>query len=105
MVTTTPDAVVVGPLAVDLVEPRATVNGRPVSLRPREHRLLLHLLRNHDRVHPRDALMRDALDGDGGPRTVDVHVARLRKALRDAGRAIVTVQRVGYRFDPERLFG
>ena len=103
MVTMTPSTVVVGPLAVEVERPRATLHGRSVVLRPREHSLLLHLLRNHDRVHPRDAIMRDALDGDGGPRTVDVHVARLRKALRDAGRAIVTVKRVGYRFDPERL--
>lgn len=36
------------------------------------------------------------------PRNVDTHVARLRKKLGDAGRAVVTVWAHGYRFDPER---
>jgi DNA-binding response OmpR family regulator len=36
-------------------------------------------------------------------RTVDVHVARLRKKLGDAASAILTVWGIGYRFDPPDL--
>lgn len=78
--------------------------GRSIELRPMEFRLLVHLAMHPERVHTRASLLEEVWrsGGDTG-RTVDVHIARLRRALDGAGRAIVTVRRVGYRFDPSRL--
>jgi DNA-binding response OmpR family regulator len=68
-------------------------------------------MRNPARVLSRDELI-DALHGDHDPgiidRTVDVHVGRLRRKLRDpAGkpRFVDTVRSMGYRFSApvERL--
>ena len=39
-------------------------------------------------------------DGDTSERTLDSHVARIRKKLGNAGSALVTVWGIGYRFDP-----
>jgi DNA-binding response OmpR family regulator len=79
--------------------------GREVPLRPMEYRLLVHLAANPGRVHTRSSLLREVWGAHeaGTRRTVDVHVARLRRALAAAGRALVTVRRVGYRLDASAL--
>jgi DNA-binding response OmpR family regulator len=70
--------------------------GAPVDLTRREFDLLLHLARHPRQVFTRSQLLRavwgDALSGD---RTVDVHVARLRRKL--AVPLLETVRGVGYR--------
>ena len=73
--------------------------GRRVDLTRREFDLLLHLARHPRQVFTRAQLLRailgDALSGD---RTVDVHVARLRRKL--AMPLLETVRGVGYRLSP-----
>jgi two-component system phosphate regulon response regulator PhoB len=79
---------------------------RLIELGPTEFRLLEFLMQNPGRVYSREQL----LDGVWGrdiyidERTVDVHVGRLRKQLKDAGAAdlIRTVRGAGYALD-ERL--
>ena len=70
--------------------------GAPVDLTRREFDLLLHLAKHPRQVFTRSQLLRavwgDALSGD---RTVDVHVARLRRKL--AVPLLETVRGVGYR--------
>ena len=72
---------------MDLASHRVRRNGRDVHLGPTEFRLLRHLLEHQGRVFTREQLL-DAVWGHDvyvEPRTVDVHIRRLRKALNSAG--------------------
>ncbi len=89
-----------GPLEIDLYRVEARLGGRPVDLTPGEFRLLAHLARTPGRAVSRGELYEAALpDGEGYDRAVDVHVANLRRKLRDAGapELVETVRGVGYR--------
>ncbi|MFE2298951.1 winged helix-turn-helix domain-containing protein [Streptomyces sp. NPDC059445] len=88
---------------VDTVQRTAEVDGRVLDLTYLEFELLSHLVRHPHRVHTRDQLVSTVWGyghvGDG--RTVDVHVARLRRKLGAQHRqAIQTVRRVGYKYTP-----
>jgi DNA-binding response OmpR family regulator len=88
----------VGELQIDLPERSATFAGSPLALRTLEFELLAELARQAGRVVTRDRLL-DRVWGvsfAGGTRTVDVHIAQLRKKL---GRpdVIQTVRGSGYR--------
>ncbi|WP_328668694.1 winged helix-turn-helix domain-containing protein [Streptomyces sp. NBC_00328] len=88
---------------VDAVQRTAEVDGRVLDLTYLEFELLAHLVRHPHRVHTRDQLVSTVWGyghvGDG--RTVDVHVARLRRKLGTQHRqAIQTVRRVGYKYTP-----
>jgi DNA-binding response OmpR family regulator len=88
----------VGELRVDLRTRSATFAGSPLTLRTLEFELLAELARNAGNVVTRDRLLDRVwgLSFAGGTRTVDVHIAQLRKKL---GRPAVihTVRSVGYR--------
>ena len=79
------------------------MKGRPVELTPKEFELVAILAGAPGRVFGREELL-DAVWGRDGfvePRTVDVHLARLRAkftAVRLPAPAIETVRGVGYRF-------
>jgi two-component system, OmpR family, response regulator MtrA len=88
----------VGELRIDLPTRAATFAGSPLALRTLEFELLAELARHAGRVVTRDRLL-DRVWGvsfAGGTRTVDVHIAQLRKKL---GRpdVIQTVRGSGYR--------
>jgi len=88
---------------VDAVRRTAEVDGRPLDLTYLEFELLAHLVAHPHRVHTRDQLVTTVWGyghvGDG--RTVDVHIARLRRKLGAQHRqAIQTVRRVGYKYAP-----
>lgn len=90
-------------LVMDLVAHRVRRGGRNVHLGPTEFRLLRHLLQHPGRVFSREQLL-DAVWGHDvyvEPRTVDVHIRRLRKALNAGGEAdlIRTVRAAGYALD------
>ena len=92
-----------GPVSVDAVRRAAEVDGRPLDLTYLEFELLAHLVAHPHRVHTRDQLVTTVWGyghvGDG--RTVDVHVARLRRKLgAEHRRTIQTVRRVGYKYVP-----
>ncbi|MDH6227279.1 MULTISPECIES: winged helix-turn-helix domain-containing protein [Streptomyces] len=93
-----------GPVRVDTVRRTAEVEGRPLDLTYLEFELLAHLVAHPHRVHTRDQLVATVWGyghvGDG--RTVDVHVARLRRKLGGYRQTIQTVRRVGYRYTPPR---
>ena len=89
-----------GDLVVDLSAHRVIRAGTEVHLGPTEYRLLRHLMEHPARVFSREQLL-DAVWGRDSyvePRTVDVHVRRLRKALNTEGHpdAIRTVRAAGY---------
>ena len=95
------------PIEVGLlrIEPRrreATVGSRRLDLRAREFDLLCALARDPGVVLTRDALLEGVWGTDfpGETRTVDVHVAEVRKKLGADGPPIETVRGHGYRLVP-----
>ena len=89
----------VGNLRIDPRRREAAVGERSLDLRAREFDLLAALAREPGVVLTRDLLLEDVWGTDfpGETRTVDVHVAELRKKLGDDGPVIETVRGVGYR--------
>ncbi|PDS99287.1 transcriptional regulator [Rhizobium sp. S9] len=82
---------------------RVLVRGEPVNLSPIEFRLLSALMDNAGRVLSRAELISIAWPQKAfvEPRTVDVHIGRLRRALKRAlGRDVIrTVPKAGYAID------
>lgn len=99
------ERITAGGISIDKVGHRVIVDGTFVTLAPREYRLLLFLLTHQDRVFSRKQLLVHVWDRDAsvGPRTVDVHVRRLRSVLEPFGYAgyLQTVRGTGYRFSLE----
>jgi two-component system, OmpR family, phosphate regulon response regulator PhoB len=92
-------------LVLDRGRHRVTRGGADIHLGPTEYRLLDFLMQRPGRVFSRERLL-DAVWGANTyveVRTVDVHVGRLRKALRRDGEAdlIRTVRSAGYALDRE----
>jgi len=97
-----------GELTIDRQRFEVTCQGCPVELTPKEFELLATLVGEEGRVYRRDELL-DLIWGQDGfvePRTVDVHVARLRGKFKTGtlpGLGVETVRGVGYRFrEPEK---
>lgn len=88
-----------GDLEIDPARRAATVNGLPVSLRTQEFDLLLTLAGQPERVFTREQLLEKAWGFDfyGQTRTVDVHIAQLRKKIAASRVKIETVTGVGYK--------
>ncbi|MEV5236747.1 winged helix-turn-helix domain-containing protein [Streptomyces pseudogriseolus] len=99
------DAVTVDAVTIDTARRTAEVDGRELDLTYLEFELLAHLVRRPHLVQSREALVAAVWGyhhvGDG--RTVDVHVARLRRKLGAAHRhRIVTVRSIGYKYVPDQ---
>lgn len=95
------DTLTAGPVILDQAAHRVTGHGKPLNLGETEYRLLRFLMRNPDRLYSRAQLL-DHVWGRNAfieERTVDVHVLRLRKALKscDIHNLIDTVRGAGYR--------
>jgi DNA-binding response OmpR family regulator len=101
-----------GDLTLDPGARRCLVGGREVPLRPKELDLLARLAADAGRAVTREALMDDVWDRNwfGSTKTLDVHVAALRRRLAEAAElvdpparvpAIVTLRNHGYRLDVE----
>ena len=92
------DVLVLGDVAIRRSAREVTVAGTPVELRPKEFDLLAYLVQNRGAVLSRDLLLDRVwgLDYAGGTRTVDVHVAQLRRKLRRPD-LIRTVRSAGYK--------
>ncbi|MEZ5832939.1 MAG: phosphate regulon transcriptional regulator PhoB [Dongiaceae bacterium] len=90
-------------LTMDLASHRVRRQGRDVHLGPTEFRLLRYLMEHQGRVFSREQLL-DAVWGRDvyvEPRTVDVHIRRLRKAINgyDEADLVRTVRAAGYALD------
>jgi len=90
-------------LSMDLAAHRVRRSGRDIHLGPTEFRLLRHFLQHPGRVFSREQLL-DLVWGHDvyvEPRTVDVHIRRLRKALNEDEQMdlIRTVRSAGYALD------
>ena len=99
-----PDIIRAGGISVDLEQFTARSGRRVLRLTLTEYNLLVCLLRNAGRALSRRQLL-DAAWGEhyqGGERTVDTHVGRLRKKLGKAGQRIQTLRGRGYKLDATR---
>ncbi len=92
-----------GRFSVDLDHYVATKDGVEISLTPREFRLLDHFISHRGEIVTREELLDTVWGYDTIPftRTVDTHIAKLRKKIEDNPadpRLIATVHRLGYKF-------
>ena len=89
----------VGDVTIDPARHEITVSGRPIALRPREFDLLLSMAEHKGIVLSREQLLDLVWGYDfyGETRTVDVHIAHLRRKLGKSNVEIETVMRVGYK--------
>jgi two-component system phosphate regulon response regulator PhoB len=89
---------VAGPISLDPASCTVAVDGEKIDIGHAEFKLLKFFLAHPDRAFTRSQLLDKVWGGHVviEERTVDVHVLRLRKALKDAERLIKTVRSVGY---------
>ena len=89
-----------GDISVHRKEHTVYLKDREVELKPMEYALLLMFMKHKNIVFTRDQLLKEVWGDEffGETRTVDNHVAALRKKLALSDR-LVTVYRVGYRFE------
>jgi phosphate regulon transcriptional regulator PhoB len=104
----TPPAYQKGGLKIDFATYEVSVRGKPIKLTLKEFELLKFLVQNPNRVLNRDQLLDRVWGGETfvTPRTVDVHIRRLRKAIeKDDSNPqwILTLRGVGYKFDEKAL--
>lgn len=97
--------ITIGALTIDTKGHRVSRAEQEIHLGPTEFRLLEHFMRRPDQVFSREQLL-DAVWGHDvyvEARTVDVHIGRLRKALKmeDRKDPIRTVRSAGYALRPE----
>jgi phosphate regulon transcriptional regulator PhoB len=97
-----------GGLKIDFATYEVFVRGKNVKLTLKEFELLRFLVQNPNRVLSRDQLLDRVWGGETfvTPRTVDVHIRRLRKAIeKDDSKPkwILTLRGVGYKFDEKAL--
>jgi two-component system alkaline phosphatase synthesis response regulator PhoP len=94
-----------GTIVVDFAAREAVKAGLPLSLSAREFNLLEYLIARRRKVISRDELLQHVWGHEGAApltRTVDMHMAKLRQKIEDKPddpRYIVTVHRVGYKFN------
>ena len=91
-------------LVIDLLKRQVTRDGIPVTLQPREFRILEELVREEGKVVTRTMLLERVWNYHFDPQTniVDTHISRLRSKLNEGDKVdlIETIRGVGYRMAP-----
>lgn len=92
-----------GPMAIDFEARTVEIDQKPVELTAVEFDVLAALARRPGMAISRRQLVERALpeEREGGTRTLDVHISRIRKKLGEAGDLIETVWGIGYRLAEE----
>jgi len=95
----------VGDLELDDKKHKVLINGKSISLTSKEYDLLKTLFVADGRVLTREFLLETVWGYEQSinieTRTVDIHIAQLRKKLTPESKRIATIKNVGYRFDLE----
>jgi DNA-binding response OmpR family regulator len=91
-----------GDVVLDFKAHEARKAGRPIDLSPREFQLLAFFIQHRGEIVTREKLLDAVWDYNAIPftRTVDMHIAKLRKKIEDNPadpKHIVTVHRLGYK--------
>lgn len=92
-----------GDVSIDFKRHEAKKGGQPIDLSPREFQLLAYFIQHTGEIVTREKLLDTVWDYNAIPftRTVDMHIAKLRKKIEDNPsdpKHIVTVHRLGYKF-------
>ncbi|TLD41609.1 MAG: Phosphate regulon transcriptional regulatory protein PhoB (SphR) [Candidatus Jettenia ecosi] len=96
----TRDYIEIGDLAIDVYKHEVSIQGESIPLTLTEFKLLHQLANKPGRVFTREQLL-DVVSGSEITvidRTIDVHIASLRKKLRSFANFIVTIRGIGYKF-------
>lgn len=91
-----------GGLEIDIPGREVYVDGKKVSMTPKEYDLLFYLAKNNNIALSRDKLLEEVWGYDffGDDRTVDTHIKMLRGSLGEKYRKyIVTLRGMGYKFE------
>lgn len=96
----TEERVKMGRLVIDRSAHEACIDGQPISLTAKEFALLSYLCERRGKLVSRDELLRRVWGNryEGGPRTVDIHVTRLRTKFGTA-LPLVTLRGAGYKLE------
>ena len=88
-------------LEVDFTGRKVTIDGKAVSMTPKEYDLLFYMVRNRGIALTREKLITDVWGYDyyGDDRTLDTHLKLLRSSLQEYRKYLVTLRGVGYRFE------
>ena len=94
-----------GPLLLDLARHEVLLDGAEIPLTAKEFGLLEQLLRHPGRVLTRDVLLNTVWGYDyyGAPRTVDVHIRRLKLKILLLEDAIISVKSLGYKLKDRNM--
>ena len=89
-----------GKLCVDLQSHKISLDGSEVLLTLKDYELIEYFIRNRNIALTRERLIEQVwgYDYEGDTRTVDVHVASIRRKL-DLGKQLKTVYKLGYRLE------
>ncbi len=100
-----PSVLCVGELVLDPTRHEVTYAHHVIELTPKEFSLLETLMEHPGQVFSREQLFTRVwgMEALGSSRTVDVHIASLRRALGDGASAIETLRGVGYRMVKKEL--
>ncbi len=90
-------------LEIDLNAYIVTVDKNRIDLTPKEYELLVYLCQNANRAITRNQLLEKVWGYNfyGDDRTLDTHMKSLRKKIGKYSDNIITIRRVGYRFETE----
>ena len=98
-----PESYRFGDVCIDFKRHEARKGSEPIELSPREFQLLAYFIQHRGEIVTREKLLDTVWDYNAIPftRTVDMHIAKLRKKIEDNPgdpKHIVTVHRLGYKF-------
>lgn len=90
-------------LKIDYSAHIVTINNEKIDLTPKEYELLVYLIKNQNIAVKREQLLEKVWGYDyyGDDRTLDTHMKSLRKKIGEYANCIITIRRVGYRFETE----
>ena len=90
-------------LTIDYSAHIVTINNEKIDLTPKEYELLVYLIKNQNIAVRREQLLEKVWGYDyyGDDRTLDTHMKSLRKKIGEYANCIITIRRVGYRFETE----
>ena len=101
--TETPETYRFGDVVIDFKRHEARKGGEEIDLSPREFQLLAYFIQHRGEIVTRETLLDTVWDYNAIPftRTVDMHIAKLRKKVEDNPadpKHVITVHRLGYKF-------
>lgn len=97
----TEDVITYQGLCINFTAREVTIDGKRVSMTPKEYDLLFYLVKNMNIALSREKLLEEVWGFDfyGDDRTVDTHIKMLRNSLGPYRNLIVTLRGMGYKFE------